>query len=136
MGGSIHVAIESIAALASPMQAGLLKGLAVVSASRLPDLPDLPTVGEVVPQLRGFDARGWVALMARTGTPEAIVQKINRDIRTIMTDPEVARRLSALGVIPAADAGRDSRIHSERKGSVASDRAIARSRHAVALQLK
>ena len=100
MGGSIHVAIESVAALRSPMQAGLLKGLAVASASRLPDLPDLPTVGEVVPQLAGFDARGWVALMARTGTPEAIVQKINRDIRAIMSDPEVARRLSALGTYP------------------------------------
>jgi tripartite-type tricarboxylate transporter receptor subunit TctC len=100
IGGSIHVVIESMAALASPIQAGLLKGLAVVSASRLTDFPDLPTVGEVVPQLSGFDVRRWLALTARTGTPEAIIQKINRDIRTIMTDSEVARRLSALGIYP------------------------------------
>lgn len=100
MGGDIHVAIEAVAPLTPPITAGLLKGLAVASASRLPDLPDLPTVGEVVPQLKGFDARGWVTLMARTGTPEAIVQKINRDIQTIMSDPEVVRRLSALGTYP------------------------------------
>lgn len=100
MGGSIHVAIESAAALASPIKAGLLKGLAVASTSRLPDLPDLPTVGEVVPRLAGFDARGWVALMTRAGTPEAIVQKINRDLQVVMSDPEVVRRLSALGTYP------------------------------------
>jgi tripartite-type tricarboxylate transporter receptor subunit TctC len=100
MGGSIHVVIESAAALASPMGAGLLKGLAVASASRLPDLPDLPTIGEAIPELGNFEALGWVTLMARAGTPEAIIQKINRDLRNIMVDVEVVRRLSTLGTYP------------------------------------
>lgn len=100
MGGTLHVAIESVAALASPMNAGLLKGLAVASTTRLPDLPDLPTVGEAVPALAGFEANGWVALMARAGTPEPIVQKINQDLRAILADSDVARRLAALGTYP------------------------------------
>jgi tripartite-type tricarboxylate transporter receptor subunit TctC len=100
IGGSIHVAIESVAALASPMSAGLLKGLAVASANRLPDLPDLPTIGESIPELGNFEAHGWVTMMARAGTPEAIIQKINRDLRNILDDAEVVSRLSALGTYP------------------------------------
>jgi len=100
MGGTLHVTVESISALAAPINAGLLKGLAVASPQRLPDLPDLPTVGEAVPALAGFEANGWVALMARAGTPEPIVQKINHDLRTILADPDVARRLAALGTHP------------------------------------
>jgi tripartite-type tricarboxylate transporter receptor subunit TctC len=100
MSGSLHVAIESISALAAPMKAGLLKGLAVAAPTRLPELPDLPTVGEAVPTLAGFEANGWVTLMARAGTPETIITKINNDLRAILTDPEVAQRLAALGTYP------------------------------------
>jgi tripartite-type tricarboxylate transporter receptor subunit TctC len=82
------------------MGAGLLKGLAVASANRLPDMPDLPTIGEAIPELGNFEALGWVTLMARAGTPEAIIQKINRDLRNIMVDVEVVRRLSTLGTYP------------------------------------
>jgi tripartite-type tricarboxylate transporter receptor subunit TctC len=100
MGGFTHVAIESVAALASPIGAGLLKAVAVASATRLPDWPDLPTVGEQIPALKGFEAHGWAALMARSGTPENIIQKINRDLREVMSDADVQRRLSALGAYP------------------------------------
>jgi tripartite-type tricarboxylate transporter receptor subunit TctC len=82
------------------MSAGLLKGLAVASANRLPDLPDLPTIGESIPELGNFEAHGWVTMMARAGTPEAIIQKINRDLRNILDDAEVVSRLSALGTYP------------------------------------
>jgi tripartite-type tricarboxylate transporter receptor subunit TctC len=100
MGGNLHATIDSISALAAPMNAGLLKGLAVASPTRLPDFPDLPTVGEAVPALAGFEANGWVALMARAGTPEPIVAKINQDLRAILADPDVGKRLAALGTYP------------------------------------
>ena len=100
MSGTLHATIETISALAAPMNAGLLKGLAVASPTRLPDFPELPTVGEAVPALAGFEANGWVALMARAGTPEPIVTKINQDLRAILADPDVVRRLAALGNYP------------------------------------
>jgi tripartite-type tricarboxylate transporter receptor subunit TctC len=100
MGGSLHVAIESVAALAPPMNAGLLKGLAVMSSSRLPELPDLPTVGEAIPALAGVEANGWVALVARAGTPEPIIQKINSDLRAVLAEPDMTRRLATLGTYP------------------------------------
>ena len=100
MSGSMHGAIESLAALISPIQAGLLRGLAVTSASRLPGLPDLPTVREAVPELGDFQARGWVVLMARNGTPVEIVRKINEELLTMMANPDVVQRLVALGTYP------------------------------------
>ncbi|MEA2878858.1 MAG: hypothetical protein QOF14_4054 [Hyphomicrobiales bacterium] len=100
MGGTIHVAIESVAGLNAPIKAGLLNGLAVASESRLPDFPDLPTVAEAIPGLGAFDARGWIALLARAETPPAIIQKISEDLRTVLADPDVVSKLASLGTYP------------------------------------
>ena len=100
IGGTIHVFIESMAGLSGPIQGGSLKALAVASSSRLPDFPDLPTVEEAVPGIGGFEARGWFALMAPARTPDAIVQKVNRDLRTVLGEPEVKRKFAALGTYP------------------------------------
>jgi tripartite-type tricarboxylate transporter receptor subunit TctC len=100
IGGTIHVFIESMAALSGPIQGGSLKALAVASSSRLPDFPDLPTVAEAIPGVGIFEARGWFALMAPARTPDAIVQKVNRDLRTALGEPEVRRKLAALGTYP------------------------------------
>ena len=100
IGGTIHVCIESLAALSGPIQGGSLKGLAVASSSRLPDFPDLPTVEEAALGIGSFEAHGWFALMAPARTPDAIVQKVNRDLRSALGEPEVKRKLAALGTYP------------------------------------
>lgn len=100
MGGTIHVFIESMAALSGPIQGGSLKALAVASSSRLPDFPELPTIEEAIPGLGVFEARGWFALMAPARTPDAIVQKVNRDLRSALDEPEVRRKLATLGTYP------------------------------------
>jgi len=98
--GSLHVAIEGMGAVAGLIQSGLLKPLAVAGRTRLPDYPDIPTVSEAVPSLREFEARGWVALFAPLGTPHEIVSKANADLRSMLSDPEVARKLTAQGAYP------------------------------------
>jgi tripartite-type tricarboxylate transporter receptor subunit TctC len=100
IGGTIHVFIESMAALSGPIQGGSLKALAVASSSRLPDFPDLPTVEEAAPAIGVFEARGWFALMAPTQTPDSIVQRVNRELRTVLGEPEVKRKFAALGTYP------------------------------------
>ena len=100
IGGTMHVFIESMAALSGPIQGGSLKALAVASSSRLPDFPDLPTVEEAVPGIGAFEARGWFALMAPARTPEAIVQRINREVRAVLGEPEVKRKFAVLGTYP------------------------------------
>jgi len=95
--GTVTVFIESLSALAGPVQAGSLKPLAVASAKRLPNFPDLPTVAEAVPGIGAFEARGWFALMAPANTPAAVVQSINRDLHAVLIDAGLKERLAGLG---------------------------------------
>ncbi len=97
--GRIPIIFEGIASVAGASQGGLLKTLAVASAKRLPNYPDLPAVNETVP---GFETKGWLALMAPAGTPDAIVQKVSADLRTVLADPEVQQKLAVLGSYPHA----------------------------------
>jgi tripartite-type tricarboxylate transporter receptor subunit TctC len=94
MGGRISVIVESVGALSAAAQSGSITPLAVASATRLPNLPDLPTVAETLPD---FIAMGWFVLMAPSGTPDAIVRKVNQDLNAVLTEPELRQRLQELG---------------------------------------
>jgi tripartite-type tricarboxylate transporter receptor subunit TctC len=94
MGGRVHVVIESLSTLAPAISAGKLKALAVATAQRMKSAPDLPAVAETLP---GFLAMGWFALMAPPGTAEPIARKVSADLRTVLTRPEAAQRLTELG---------------------------------------
>jgi tripartite-type tricarboxylate transporter receptor subunit TctC len=92
--GRIPLMFEAIAAVGGAVQGGSLKLLAVASAKRLPNYPDLPTIGEFIP---GFESKGWLALMAPAGTPDAIVQKVSDDVKTVMAMPNIIARFEAIG---------------------------------------
>lgn len=92
--GRIPIVFEAIAGLAGAIQGKLVKPLAVASAQRLPNLPELPTFAETLP---GFESKGWLALMAPAGTPDAIVTKIGGDLQTALAHPEVRDKLATLG---------------------------------------
>lgn len=99
-GGTDQVAIESLSGLGSLIESGMLRPLAVASAHRLPNYPDLPTVAEAAPSVGTFEARGWFALTARAGTPEWIVRKVNADLRTALADAELQKKFASLGTYP------------------------------------
>jgi len=94
LGGTLTLFVEGLAAQAGLIEGGSLRPLAVASAKRLPNFPDLPTVAETIP---GFEASGWFALMAPAGTHEAIVQKVNHDLRVVLEQPDVQHKLEMLG---------------------------------------
>ena len=93
-GGRISMIVEGASALMGAIQGGAIRPIAATWQQRLPTFPNLPTVAETVP---GFTATGWFALVAPAGTPESIVLKINRDLRTVIESPEVKQRFEALG---------------------------------------
>lgn len=99
LGGRISMIVESVGALSGPAQAKSVIPLAVASAARLPTHPDLPTVAETLP---GFQAIAWFALMAPSGTPEAIVSKVNRDLNAVLTDPALEESFRKLGAFVRA----------------------------------
>jgi tripartite-type tricarboxylate transporter receptor subunit TctC len=114
VGGRVSMIVESVGALSGPIQSGAIKPLAVASAQRLPNFPDLPTVSETIP---GFVAMGWVALMAPAGTPDAIVRKVNQDLNAVLVRPELRQRLQDLGafVRPMSPAETTAFIRSEQQ---------------------
>jgi tripartite-type tricarboxylate transporter receptor subunit TctC len=59
--------------------------------------PTLPTVAEAVPAISPFQARGWFALTAPTGTPDDIVQKVSEDLRAVLMQAELRKQFAALG---------------------------------------
>ncbi len=77
---------------------GRLRALAVTTARRAPQLPDVPTMQEAgVP---GYDASVWLALLAPAGTPQEIVARLNAEVRRLMNSPDTKKALFSAGVEP------------------------------------
>jgi tripartite-type tricarboxylate transporter receptor subunit TctC len=88
--------IDPLAAAAPHIRAGLLRGLAVTTLQRNPAFQDLPTATEAgVP---GYDFASWGGVMAPAGTPRAVVQKLNTELRTALALPDIRKRFGDLGL--------------------------------------
>jgi tripartite-type tricarboxylate transporter receptor subunit TctC len=74
---------------------GRLRALAVTTASRVPDLPDVPTLAEL--GVQGFDSTSGQGIFAAGGTPAEVIVRLNGDLARIMALPEVAQRWRELG---------------------------------------
>ncbi len=92
--GRIPVMFEGLAGLAPGIQGGSIKLIGIAAIKRLPTHPDLPAINETVP---GVVSSGWIVLMAPAGVPDAIVNKINADLRKVVALPEVQERFHQLG---------------------------------------
>jgi len=96
IGGRISVIVEGLGTLLGAIQSGSLKPLAVSSLKRLENFPNIPTIAESLP---GFEATGWFALVAPRGTPDAVVQQVNRDLNAVLESPAVKDKLGAMATI-------------------------------------
>ncbi len=81
------------------IKSGRLRALGVSTSSRLPVLPDVPTVGESLP---GYEATQWYGVLAPAGTPAPIVSVLNKEIVSGLKDPKMQARLSDNGSEPFA----------------------------------
>ena len=73
---------------------GDIRLIGVATVKRLPNVPDLPTIGETVP---GVVSSGWIVMMAPAGVPEALIAKLNKDLNTVLADPDLQERFHQLG---------------------------------------
>ena len=96
--GQVQAFFNNILAGKPHIQSGRLRVIAATSATRSQAMPEIPTFAESgVP---GFDVTGWYALLAPSGTPAAIVNKVQTDTAASLRIPEVAARLSSEGAEP------------------------------------
>jgi tripartite-type tricarboxylate transporter receptor subunit TctC len=98
VGGHIAVAFNTIAPALGNIQAGHLRALAVAGRARSGLLPDVPTVAES--GLPGFEAAVRYGVLAPAGTPRPIVERINAELRTIVSADETRARIAAQGGEP------------------------------------
>jgi tripartite-type tricarboxylate transporter receptor subunit TctC len=94
LGGQVQVTFASMASSIAYIRAGRLRALAVTTATRSEELPDIPTVGEFVP---GYEASTWNGIGAPKATPAEIVEKLNVEINASLVDPKLQARLADLG---------------------------------------
>jgi tripartite-type tricarboxylate transporter receptor subunit TctC len=95
LGGHIPMAFAPIPAAHANVSGGLLRALAVTSASRSTLLPDVPTISES--GLPGFDISLYYGLVAPAGTPRAVIDKLNKELRAALASEEVKKQLSQDG---------------------------------------
>jgi tripartite-type tricarboxylate transporter receptor subunit TctC len=76
-----------------------VRPLAVTSAKRVDDLPNVPTIAES--GLKGFETVTWFGLLAPAGTPKEIVAKLNAEFNKALKQPELSKKLSDEGAEPA-----------------------------------
>jgi len=99
IGNRVQVIFDNMPSIIGHIKGGAVRALAVTTAERSSELPDVPTVAETVP---GYEASALFGMGAPAKTPPEIIAKLNREINTVMADPEVRKRLVELGGEPLA----------------------------------
>lgn len=107
LGGQVQVTFDNLPSSIGHIKAGKLRALAVTTAKRSEELPDVPTVAETVP---GYEASAFFGLGVTHGTPKEIVDLLNKEINLALQDPTMVAKLKELGGTPipgsAADFGK------------------------------
>ena len=106
LGGQVPLMVDSVTAALPHIQSQRAVPLAVTSAKRSSQLPDVPTVRESgLPGFQDFEAVGWLGLMAPKGTPPEIVQRLNREVVALLQGEPLARFIRDRGSEPAPTTG-------------------------------
>ncbi len=100
LGRQIPLMLAAVPTTSGDIRAGVLKGLAVTSAKRAPVLPNVPTLGELNPDLKNVDVNSWVGLVAPAKTPSAVVARLDAALRQVLAMEDIQNRLLAAGSTP------------------------------------
>ena len=104
-GGRVQLQQESLGVVLQQIKANRIKAIVAMSQKRLPQLPDLPTIAEVVP---GFEpVVPWLGILAPAGTPAEIVDRVHRDVEAILRQGAVIEKLHAGSMSPIGGSPRE-----------------------------
>ena len=101
LGGQVQLMFDNLPSVLPLIRAGRLHALAVTTAERAPQLPDIPTIAES--GLAGFDTSAWFALLAPKATPAEVRAEIERAVIAVLTESDTRDRLRSAGIDVAAD---------------------------------
>jgi tripartite-type tricarboxylate transporter receptor subunit TctC len=97
LGGQVQITFDNLPSSIGHIKAGKLRALAVSTAQRSEELPDVPTVAETVP---GYEASAFFGFGVPHGTPKEVVDLLNKEINLALKDPAMISKLKELGGMP------------------------------------
>lgn len=100
LAGRVKLFVTTIPPVAQFIRDGRLRALALTAAQRSPALPDLPTAAEA--GLPGLDVSTWNAVMAASGTPAPVLERLSAEVLAFLAQPAVQRRMAELGATPGS----------------------------------
>jgi tripartite-type tricarboxylate transporter receptor subunit TctC len=112
LGGRVDVMVDAATSMFPRIKAGQLRMLAVSSAGRYALMPEAPTVAETVP---GIEFTSWLGLVMAPGTPSAIVDRLNQEVRHVLGLPDVQARLVDAGNVAMPSTPQEYRDRVERE---------------------
>src|SRR6202043_498969 len=114
LGGQIPMSFNNGPESVGQLQAGVVRALAVTTASRAPFLPDVPSIAETVP---GYDTEVWWGLLGPAGMPPDLVAKLSHDFVAALNTDSVKQRLGKLGASPIGSSPEefDAKIRADYK---------------------
>ncbi len=98
LGGQVDMMFEQMYSASANLRAGKLRALAITSKARSPLFPDIPTLHEL--GLKDFEVNNWQGFVAPTGTPAAIVKRLNEVCNQALQDPTIRNQLLEQGNVP------------------------------------
>ena len=96
IGGQVPAGMLDLPSVLQQIKGGKVRALAVTGSTRLPQLPDVPTLAEA--GVKGYESTGWFGVVAPAATPPAIVARLQNEMQAVLSDPEVIAGARAAGV--------------------------------------
>src|SRR6266567_9501549 len=123
LSGRMELLIDALTSSYPHIQGGKFRPLAVSSLKRSPALPEVPTVAQSVP---GYEASSFLGIAGPAGLPDAIVERVNREVRRVLALPDIGRRFAEWGGTPSPSSPEEMRRHVE--GEIAKWRRLVETR--------
>ena len=113
LGGSLPAMMLDFATASQHMKSGKLRALATASDKRLPQFAEVPTIAES--GFAGYEAWAWQGIVAPTGTPPAVITRLNAALTKVAADPDVKKRMTDLGgdFVPSTPAAMQTYMRAE-----------------------
>lgn len=113
LGGSLPAMMLDFATASQHMKSGKLRALATASDKRLPQIAEIPTIAES--GFAGYEAWAWQGIVAPTGTPPAVITRLNAALTKVAADPDVKKRMTDLGgdFVPSTPAAMQTYMRAE-----------------------
>jgi tripartite-type tricarboxylate transporter receptor subunit TctC len=125
LANEVQVMFDAVGSAIPQIKAGRLRALGVSATKRMQVLPDVPSLGELVP---GYEVTGWLGYGAPKGTPPAVIERFNKEVNAVLAEPAINAKLLELGSIPLpgsiADFGKLIAEETDKWGKVAKSAGI------------